>query len=395
MAHGVVSADSHVTEPADLWKTRLDARFRDRAPAVTRSPDSSTLLFLAEGAPPFPVASGFAAGRSGKDLKEFMSLGYEAARPSGWDPAARIQDQEIDGVDAEVLYPTLGMTLFSMPSGELQRACFSAYNDWLAEFCRHDPRRLYGVGLISLEDVDLAVADVERIAGQGMQGAMIWGSPPEDRPYSDRAYDPFWQAVSEHRLPVSLHIVTGRGRRAERLGRAMEGRGRVRRNPGITYTTVIHEVQESLATLVFGGVLERFPELRIVSAENDVGWLPHFLYRMDHGFDKYSAMLPEKMSLRPSEYVRRQVRATFQDDPVGPATWELFGEDNYMWASDFPHSDSTFPESRAWIDKNFEGVPDAVRRKIVYSNAVELYGMELDEPTAARGNASVNEDEGV
>ena len=378
MPHGaVVSADSHVTEPADLWKSRLDARFRDRAPEVIRKPGSPTLLFVAEGAPPFPVASGFAAGRSGDELKQFMSRGYEAARPSGWDPVERIRDQEVDGVDAEVLYPTLGMTLFSMPGAELQRACFGVYNDWLAEFCRHDPRRLHGVGLISLEDVGLAVRDVGRIAEQGMRGAMIWGSPPEDRPYSDRGYDPFWQAACEHELPVSLHIVTGRGRQATRLGAALKGSAGARRNPGITYSTVTHEIQESLATLVFGGVLERFPGLRIVSAENDVGWLPHFMYRMDHGFDKYSAMLPEKLSMRPSQYLRRQVWATFQDDPVGPATWELFGEDNYMWASDFPHSDSTFPESHAWIDKNFEGVPAAVRRKIVFSNAVALYGMDL------------------
>lgn len=377
MTYGVISADSHMTEPADLWTTRLDTRFRERAPEVVVHPKSRTLLFMAEGAAPFPVASGFAAGRSGEALKEFMEAGYEGARASGWDPAARIEDQALDGIDAEVLYPTLGMILFSIPDGALQRACFSVYNDWLAEFCAHDPRRLYGVGLLSLEDVDRAVTDVERISSQGMRGAMIWGSPPEDRPYSDRAYDPFWRAVSEHGLPVSLHIITGRGRQGQRLGRSMEKRTDVRRNPGITYATVTHEIQESLATLVFGGVLERFPELQIVSAENDVGWLPHFMYRMDHGFEKYSAMLPEKLSLRPSEYVRRQLHATFQDDPIGPAMWEIFGEDNYMWASDFPHSDSTFPESRAWINENFERVPDAVRRKIVCTNAAELYGIDV------------------
>lgn len=380
-AHGVVSADSHMMEPADLWQTRLDASLRDRAPEVIRNtaPDAPTFLFVAEGAAPFPVAGGFAAGRSGDELAEFMTEGYEAARPSGWDPVERIKDQEVDGVDAEVLYPTLGMTIFAMSDAKLQRACFAAYNDWLAEFCRHDPRRLYGVGLISLEDIDLAVGDVERIAKQGMQGAMIWGSPPEDRPYSDRAYDPFWQAASEHQLPVSLHIITGRGRQAARLKDAMEQWGnKAPPNPGVTYTTVIHEIQESLATLVFGGVLERFPDLRIVSAENDIGWLPHIMYRMDHAHDKYRAMMPDPLPMRPSEYVRRQVWATFQDDAVGAATYEIFGEENYMWASDFPHSDSTFPDSHAWIDKNFDGVPDAVRHKIVYSNAVELYRMNLD-----------------
>ena len=265
--HGVVSADSHMMEPADLWKERLDTRFRDRSPEVIRNPDPNgpTFLFTAEGAPPFPVAGGFAAGRSGEELVEFMNEGYEAARPSGWDPVERIVDQEVDGVDAEVLYPTLGMTTFSMADAALQRACFTVYNDWLAGFCSYDPRRLYGIGLISLEEIDNAARDVERIAKQGMRGAMIWGSPPEGRPYSDRAYDRFWQAASDHQLPVSLHIITGRGRQAARLGDAMEKwGGNEMPNLGVTYTTVIHEIQESLATLVFGGVFERFPELRIV-----------------------------------------------------------------------------------------------------------------------------------
>ena len=376
MAHGVISADSHMMEPADLWKTRLDVGLRDRAPEVVADPALGSLVFRAEGAPPFPVASGFAAGRSGDELQEFMSQGYEAARPSGWDPAERIKDQEIDGIDAEVLYPTLGMTLFAVPSPELQRACFQVYNDWVAEFCRHDPRRLYGIGLISLEDVGQAIGDLERIAAQGMRGAMVWGAPPEDRPYSGRDYDAFWQAVCAHELPVSLHTVTGSGRTG-RGGAEQEKLAALRANAGVAYTTVIQEVQVSLAELIFGGVLERFPELKVVSVENDVGWVPHFLYRMDHGFEKYRSLLPEKLSLRPSEYARRQIGFTFQEDPVGPATWEMFGEDNYMWASDFPHTDSTFPNSHGWIDENFAKVPGAVREKIVYGNAAALYRMDL------------------
>jgi predicted TIM-barrel fold metal-dependent hydrolase len=378
MAHGVVSADSHVMEPGNLWETRLERGLRSRAPHVIESRAAGPrYLFVAEGAAPFPVAGGFAAGRSGQELARFMNSGYEAARPSGWDPVERIKDQELDGIDAEVLYPTLGMTLFTMSEPGLQRACFRAYNGWLAEFCGSAPRRLYGIGLISLEDVAQAVRDLEEIARQGMRGALVWGAPPEGRPYSDAAYDPFWQAACEVRLPVSLHIIASRGRRSVTVGEAASRDPRSKLNPGVWYMTVIHEIQESLATLVFGGVLERFPALRIVSAENDTGWVPHFLFRMDHAWDKWGPGLPVKLSLRPSDYFRRQVFATFQDDPVGPATYSLFGPENYMWASDFPHSDSTFPESRAWIEKNFASVPDAVRRRIVHDNAVALYGMQL------------------
>ena len=236
-------------------------------------------------------------------------------------------------------------------------------------------RRLCGIGLISLESLDAVEADLERIARQGMRGAMIWGAPPSDRPYSDRRYDRFWASAQEKGLPVSLHIIAGRGRTSSRVTEVTSG-GSV--DPGVWYMTVLHEIQESLARIVFSGVLERHPRLRIVSAENDTGWIPHFLYRMDHVFEKFGAMWDEPLPEPPSFYVRRQLWATFQDDPVGPLTHEIFGAENYMWASDFPHSDSTFPESRSWIAKNFAGVPEAVKRRIVCENAASLYGLKPD-----------------
>ena len=377
MAHGIVSADSHVMEPGNLWEERLDRAYRDRAPHVVENTgEGPRWLFTAEGIPPFPLAGGFAAGTSGEDLRKFFQeSGYAEARPSGWDPVERIKDQEIDGIDAEVLYPSLGMNLFAMTDGDLQRACFHAYNGWLADYVSHDPKRLYGVGLISLEDIDLAVRDLEGIAKQGMRGAMIWGAPPADLPYDHTRYDPFWQAAGEMNLPVSLHIIAGRGNTS--AGVSDVARRGTSFDPGIWYMTVLHEIQESLTRIVFGGVLERHPKLKVVSAENDTGWLPHFIYRMDHVYEKYTSMWAEPLPMAPGAYVRRQVFATFQDDPVGPRTHEIFGEDNYLWASDFPHSDSTFPESHHWIEKSFEGVLEPVKRRIIYDNAVALYGMTL------------------
>jgi len=374
--HGVISADSHVTEPVDLWQERLDRGLRERAPRVIANPGAGPRwLFTAEGAMPFPIAGGFAAGRSGQELAEFFERGYDAARASGWDPALRIDDQELDGIDAEVLYPSLGMNLFAMPDAALQRACFRVYNDWLADYCRHAPARLCGVGLVSLEELGKVEEDLDRIAAQGLRGAMIWGAPPPERPYSERSYDRFWAAAAERDLPVSLHIIAGRGRTSSRVSDVTLARSV---DPGVWYMTVLHEIQESLARIVFGGVLARHPRLRIVSAENDTGWIPHFLYRMDHVFEKYGAMWSEPLPEPPSAYLRRQLFATFQDDPVGPLTHALFGAENYMWASDFPHSDSTFPESRSWIAKNFASVPESVKRRIVCRNAAALYGFAPD-----------------
>jgi len=140
-ANHVISADSHMMEPANLWVDRLDHKFQDRAPKVIKTEGKGGFVFVGPGLTPFPVAGGFAAGRSGEELKEFLgeanqAKGYESARPSGWDPVERIKDQDIDGVHAEVLYTTLGMTLFGLHDAELQRACFKAYNDWLSEFSR-------------------------------------------------------------------------------------------------------------------------------------------------------------------------------------------------------------------------------------------------------------------
>jgi len=364
----VISADSHMMEPADLWVERLDEKFKDRAPKVVKGENKPGYYFVAPGVHPFPVAGGFGIGKSGDDLKEHLTHGYEAARPSGWDPVERLKDQDIDGVQAEVLYTTLGMPLFGLEDADLQRACFRVYNDWVVEFTSHSPKRLIAISLISLEDIQEGVKELERSAKRGLRGAMIWGSPPKDRPYSSHEYDPFWAAAQDLHMPLSLHVITGKGE---------ESKIDIFSNISVGYMNLIHEVQRSLSTIIFSGVLERFPNLQIVSAENDTGWFPHFMYRMDHAFDKFRSLEKEPLPMKPSEYVRRQMWATFQDDPVGPTTYKIFGEDNYMWASDFPHTDSTWPNSLKAIEKDFVGVPEDVTHKIIYENATKLYHIDL------------------
>src|ERR1700746_3106036 len=138
----LISADSHVMEPLGFWEERLDQKFRDRAPKVVPRADGNGLLFTAPDINPFPVAGGFGIGKSGAELKEHLKKGYEAARPSGWDPARRIKEQDLDGVQAEVIYTTLGMPLFGLDDDELRRACFAVYNDWVGEFRAYAPKRL-------------------------------------------------------------------------------------------------------------------------------------------------------------------------------------------------------------------------------------------------------------
>jgi uncharacterized protein len=363
----VMSADSHMTEPGDLWLQRLDQRYRSDAPRVVKNEKSSgpAYLFVGPGIHPMSVAAGFAAGKSGQELRDHMNHGYEAARPSGWDPVERLKDQDLDGVVAEVLYSTLGIVLFNLKDPDLQRACLRVYNDWLAEFCAHAPKRLIGVGLYSLGSLP-DVSEIERCAKLGLKGILILASDQNQLPYSDPSFDPLWRAASDANLPISLHkpLVSGMP-----MTPAMPTMADMQIH-------VIHIVEQCITRLVYGGVFERFPRLKIVSAENDVGWIPNWINRLDHVNSKIPSS--KRLPLNPSEYVKRSVWATFQDDPLGPATWKFFGTDNYMWASDFPHADSTFPHSLKVIEQNFDGVPQAITRKIVLDNAAKLYGLDLN-----------------
>jgi predicted TIM-barrel fold metal-dependent hydrolase len=313
----ILSADSHVVEPGEVWTGRIDRRFADRGPRIIgeyngRKGD----YFVAEGLPPFPVAAFAVTGVDPREYREKMRGGYPGVRPSAWDPAERIKDQERDGISGEVLYPSLAMQLFQLENGELRAASFRAYNDWLAEYCSYSTRRLAG---IALDDPGEGAAELARAAGKGLKGAMIWGEQPAERPYGDHAYDRFWAAAQDLGMPVSLHILTERKSSGDRSSGVMG-----------YYPSLHHGVQKSIAALIFGGVPERFPKLQIVSVENDIGWIPHFLQRLDHSYEKYRYLERETIPNPPSFYFHRQVRATFQDDRVGVVTRDFIGVGNLM-----------------------------------------------------------------
>jgi predicted TIM-barrel fold metal-dependent hydrolase len=372
----LISSDSHVSEPPDLWVERLDLKYRDRAPRLVLNPEGQEgAYFIYEGYPPHNLAIGLGAGRTPEELAAFLKTGtYADARPGGWDPAQRLPDMELDGVEAEVLYTTLGFRLFWLKDAGLQRACFHVYNDWLAAYCSYAPRRLKGLALISLYDPKAGAQELERCAKLGLKGAMIWCSPPADQPYSSEIYDPFWAAAQDLDMPVSLHAITG----MERIPWEYGAEKRAMRS-----TVTPHEIEKSFSILILSGVLERFPRLKIVSAENNCGWLPYYLQRMDRGFARFGPSgtvtpWPTKLTLKPSEYFRRQMYCTFIDDSFGVASRHWIGVDNITWSSDYPHTASTWPHSRDIIARDFKDVSEVEKRKIVRENAAQLYGFDLN-----------------
>ena len=361
MRSKIVSADSHVVEPPDLWTSRLGAEYEGRAPRLTE--DAEGAKFEVNGVSGPAVVGGFISpAKAGLGFATRLSEGLSG----GWDPAARIVDMDKDGIAAEVLYPSFAMRLFGLEDPVMQRDTFRAYNDWVAEYAATNPKRLYGLGLISLYDVEAGVEELERCAAMGLSGGMSWAEPQDGYSYGTDHYDRFWAAAQDLGMPISLHTFAGRARDVSDLFLAR-------------YSCITHVIQLSLTTLLFSHVFERFPGVTVVSAENDIGWAPHLMERMDHAYIRKGSRHapPFPSGMLPSEQFKRNVRATFMQDRAGVNLTELVGSDVFMWASDYPHDDSTWPESVDVIDRLFDGVADAHREKITHSNAVASYRMDL------------------
>jgi predicted TIM-barrel fold metal-dependent hydrolase len=359
--YNVISADSHVAEPADLWQRYIDPAFRARAPRMRRDPDTD--YFVCEGLNDFPVGL---LAPAGTDPTKLQRKGrYEDSRKGGWDPHERMKDTALDGVDAEVLYPTLGMMMYRVEDVPFQDGLFRAYNNWMADFCKAYPDRLKGIGLISLADMERGMTEARRVAQLGMGGVMIASTSNDPDLYMGTRYDPFWALCQELDLPVSLHLFTG--------GKAHIGIAHWL----VEYTTSPRWVQVSLTSLVFGGVFARFPRLKVVSVENDVGWAGNLLERMDHAYERHRHWSSTSAGLTrpPSEYFHDHVFLTFMRDHSGIELRHRVGIKNMMWSNDYPHTDSIWPESQQVIASLFKGVPQTEKRRIVCENAAELYGL--------------------
>ena len=360
MEYRIIAADSHVIEPPDLWLNYIDSRFRDRAPHVERKDGND--FFIVEGLDP---ASMMALANAGQDPKSVRTASrYDEILSGGWDPDARLLDMDLDGVDAEVVYPSLGMGMQKLEDLDFLQACNRAYNDWVTDFAAAHPDRLKAIALIVADEVEWAVMELRRVAAKGVAGAMIPATPMPGQGYFSDRYDPFWAAAEELELPVSLHIIAGRQREFD-PDRVFA-----------SYATLPRFIAESITDMIFAGVFERFPELTIVSAEADVAWIANVLERLDHFYQRYrySRNVHLAGDALPSEVFKEHVYATFIRDRAGLKLLPEIGVDRVMWSSDYPHGDSTWPNSQRSIAERFEDVPQEHARKVLCDNAAGLYG---------------------
>ena len=351
-----VSADSHVNEPPELFRERMPAKLRDRAPRTEEV--NGVRQLIVEGTRPRKLPAG-RARQEGEELQQ--------SRVGGWDPKLRIRDQDRDGIAAEVVYPTISLqSSFSTPDPELQMGLSRAYNDWAVEIFSGYRERFAVAAIVPMLDIDAACEEAKRVADMGLR-ALFLPARVEQRPYNDPDYDQFWGLAQELGLPLTFHCGSGHEPRIER-------------GPGGAIINYLLGAQIDgpyvLLYLTTSGVLDRFPRLRVVAVETGASWLAWVMTQMDEIYEKHHMWASPKLSLLPSEFVRRQCHVTFQNDPVGVANRPFTGVEPLLWGSDYPHPEGTWPNSHEVLAKQLEGVPDDEKRMILGGTAAKIFGFD-------------------
>jgi predicted TIM-barrel fold metal-dependent hydrolase len=358
----LISSDSHVKIPDEAWQQYLDPEFRSRAPRIERTEEGAFRIFEGNRTPVRALDN-----LAGKRPEEF-SLNVrrmDEQRPGAWDPEARLKDMDIDGVDAEILF--FGGPLVTKDR-RLHLNSVRGYHRWLTDFCSPAPRRLLGMAVIPIDTPEIAVEEIRYVRRAGLVGGMIPLFPPEGD-YGDRKWDPMWEAFVDAGLPVALH--TGSRRPGTPEVRLFDSSARFM--TGLVMNKMA--VAEALSELIHGLVMQRYPDLRFVAVEAQVGWISFVLYYMDHLWEKHRYWTKSPLEHPPSTYFHRQVVATFMEDPVGLREYQHIGVDNIMWASDYPHSETTWPNSKKLTDGWFEPFPPEDREKILWRNCARVFSL--------------------
>ena len=329
----VLSSDSHVFEPPDLWTRRIDRQFLDRAPHIERIEGADQLVV--EGNQSIAGIGLISnAGARYENPETISDHGrFEDVHEGGYEPDQHLRDMEIDGVSGEVLYPSQGLFYFKVGDSALLSAIFRAYNDWLHEFCAADPSRLKAIAMVNVDDVDDAISELKRTAELGFAGAMITEYPEEHRRYDSKDYEPFWAAAADLDMPLSLHTATRRvGGNAGAIERTVRDASRRATKAFLPAT--------SLCDMIFAGVFERHPDLKLAIVEFELAWAPHMLSTMDYTYRERheEASYRFKNGMLPSDFFAQNVFLSFQEDDVGVQLRDRSGVERMMWGSDYPHS---------------------------------------------------------
>ena len=358
----VISADSHIQEPPELYAEWLDAKYRHRAPR-TETRDGKTFV-ITDGKKPRRIDLADARANEEDQDREFRG-----DPTGGRDVDRRLGDMARDGVVGEVIYPNSSLSLYLSPDAGYQYAVARAYNDWLIQNFSAHAHQFAPVGIVPVIDIGAAVAEVQRLAKLGYRAIKVPLTVAK-RPYNLPEYEPLWAAIEETGLILSLHAFADSEDYYPEDWGEDEGVG----GALIFMAMSMARGQYPGAELIASGALQRHPKLKFVIVECGAGWLAWLLHVLDEQADKKHMWIRPRLEMKPSEFFRRQGGITFSDDPIALRCLDLIGAETLLWGSDYPHDEGTFPHSQEVISRTFAGVGEADKRKIVHDNALRLYG---------------------
>ena len=390
----IVSADAHVLEPTDIWDTWLPKQYRDKAPKLVKDVDGGDAWLFAGAADPDPIGLVSTPGMAWDDFR-WTGITYEQARAGCYNGAERLKDMDLDGVDAEILFPpqrTIGHFLGD-EDDDFVRTGIEAYNNFLYdEFMAPDATRLIGMAQIPSLGTDVAIETMRKAKARGFKGVVISMWPSGGDSISDDD-DPFWAACADEGMPVCIHInlISRRARQKQRAaaakssaaggakgergvygGKAAKANAKAVAGLGSVFSTV----PSTIGQLIFTGVFERFPELHVSMIETGVGWIPHFLEQIDDRYWRNRSWGNIPINQPPSYYWFKNMSATFISDRNGIENRYGVGVDNIMWSTDYPHHGNDWPYSRKTISDMMGHIPADERRKIQGDNAVRIFNLE-------------------
>jgi predicted TIM-barrel fold metal-dependent hydrolase len=363
-SYQLISADSHVVEPPDIFAGRLPANLRDRAPKLESVDGGSAWVLDGLTPVPLPATAATGSGYRHSTRADGKPVTFDDVLPGATDPAERLKAQDSDSVDAEVLYPSpdLWDAIATLEDRDLKLACTRAYNDWIAEFSAHSPDRLIGLAKIPTTTCEDTRDELLRAVNDLNLRGVILDAWPCGGTSADADNDPFWDAVNDTGVPVSLHYAVGAGQRtAPPSGIA----------PGLK-----PPVADAAVPMVAAGVFDRFPKVRLVFAHADAGWAFHWLEFMDIAYvrhrhlDIYKLADPDAV---PSEYIRKHSWFTFHQDRPAVKYRSKVGVTNLLWASHFPAEESDWPDDRQQAMRLTNEVSADERQALLADNTARLY----------------------
>ena len=379
----VVSGDSHIIEPMDLWTRSLEDKHGNRLPRVVDECNGVPGVYFFAGCDYFKLGDVDPKDTvdSTAATEELSDEMVDKVNRSNSDPALRLELMALDGIDAEIINPTVALLMMRTPNVELVRDCCAAYNDWIADYCGENPKRLLGSALIPMDNVEWAVEELTRVKRKKLCNAIIYtDAKPSMPPYRSPHYDRFWAAAVDLDIPVQLHVIPGNVRDPYTLQTAEE-RELIPRQ----YLAIMSEPSPVLANdSVFGGIFDRFPKLQIILGEHEISWFPYFLFRLR----QLEGGLGESLSMwrieRPvDDYMRTQLWHGFTDDQFFDLAYQIVGPTRIMWGSDFPHPRNTFPHSHEIINRVLAGVSPEVKADVAGRNCARLFNLDIPADAAA------------